>query len=143
MGVAEITHSREFASVSWIITYAWMYSSSLVRSGMLLHAPVGRRDMDQETSERVFNRELEEDRVMAPKCGSNPKTCSWSSAVLLSFSVLTHPSDNPVQRFVRLLLQCGWYDSSTGGTAYPQAIGDLILELVRTLRDLKVALPQR
>jgi len=66
----------------------------------------------------------------APKCGSNPKTCSWSSAVFLSFSVLTHPSDNPVQRFVGCFLQCGWHDSSTRGTAYPQAIGDLILELV-------------
>jgi hypothetical protein len=52
-----MTHSREFASVSWIITYAWMYSSSLVRSGMLLHAPVGCRNMDQDRSERAFNRE--------------------------------------------------------------------------------------
>lgn len=57
LGVEEITHSREFASGRWIITYAWMYNSSLVWSGMLLHAPVGRRNMDQERSERVFNRE--------------------------------------------------------------------------------------
>jgi hypothetical protein len=52
-----MTHSREFASVYWIITYAWMYNGSLVRSGMVLHAPVGRRNMDQDRSERAFNRE--------------------------------------------------------------------------------------
>jgi len=32
------------------------YSSSLVRCGMLLHALVGRRNMDHDRGERAFNR---------------------------------------------------------------------------------------
>jgi hypothetical protein len=70
----------------------------------------------------------------------NMQLALGSIPLLFSLDPLLRPSSPAIRSAAPLVWMARFFHR---GTAYPQAIGDLILELVRTLRDLKVALPQR